>query len=237
MQGLRAKPAHIGQQRAVQLRHRLGGELRLARLSAGLTQRQVGRLAKVSQGFVSSVERGHQAASMAICARIAAACGNELAVRLYPIRTLALRDSGQLALVQGITARAAAAWHPRLEFPIGSGDLRAADLVLEGANEVIHIEVERSLVDLQAQLRAAQLKREALAERFDRPVRLVIAVPDRRSARNVVRSLGVAGSRALPVSSRTIWQAIRDGSTIGADGFLFVPAAPQRAGTNPNPTM
>jgi transcriptional regulator with XRE-family HTH domain len=223
MQGLRAKPAHIGQQRAVQLRHRFGGELRLARLTAGLTQRQLGRLAKVSQGFVSSVERGHRAASLAVCARMAAACGHQLAVRLYPSRSIPLRDSGQLALVESITARAATSWHARMEFPIGSGDLRAADLVLEGAREVIHIEVERSLVDLQAQLRAAQLKREALAQRFDRPVRLVIAVPDRRSARNLVRALVVAGSRALPISSRTIWQAIRDGSTLGADGFLFVP--------------
>jgi len=233
MQGLRAKPVHIGQQRAVQLRHRLGGELRLARISAGLTQRQVGRLANVSQGFVSSVERGHGAASLAICARMAAASGHELAVRLYPIRTIALRDSGQLALVQSITARAAATWHPRLEFPIGPGDLRAADLVLEGAHEVLHIEVERSLVDLQGQLRAAQLKREALAERFDRPVRSVIAVPDRRSARTVVRSLGVAGSRTLAVSSRAIWHAIRDGSPLGADGFLFVPAT-DRALSNGN---
>ena len=223
MRGMRAKPAHIGQQRAVRLRHRLGGELRLARLTAGLTQRQLGRLAKVSQGFVSSIERGHRAASLAVCARLAAACGHELAVRLYPIRTIPLRDTGQLAIVQSITARAATSWHARLEFPIGTGDLRAADLVLDGAHEVIHIEAERSLVDLQAQLRAAQLKREALAERFDRPVRLVIAVPDRRSARNLVRSLGVAGSRALPVSSRAIWQAIRDGSMLGADGFLFLP--------------
>jgi transcriptional regulator with XRE-family HTH domain len=222
MQGLRAKPAHIGQQRAAQLRHRLGGELRLARVTAGLTQRQVGRLAKVSQGFVSSVERGHRSASLAVCARLAAACGHELAVRLYPIRSIPLRDSGQLAIVQSITTQAAASWHPRLEFPIASGDLRAADLVLEGRNEVIHIEVERSLVDLQAQLRAAQLKREALAGRFDRPVRLVIAVPGRRSARNLVRSLGVVGTPTLPAHSRAIWQAIRNGSSLGADGFLFV---------------
>src|SRR4029077_21114972 len=140
-----------------------------------------GRLASVSQGFVSSVERGQRPASLACCARLAAACGHELAVRIYPLRSIRLRDSGQLGIVQTITAQAAASWHTRLELPIAAGDLRAADLVLEGADEVIHVEVERSLVDLQGQLRAAQLKREALVGRFDRPVRLVIAVPDRKS--------------------------------------------------------
>src|SRR5438445_13498770 len=102
MQGLRTKPAHIGQQRAAQLRYRLGGELRLARVTAGLTQRQVGRLARVSQSFVSSIERGQRTASLAVCARLAAACGHELGVRLYPIRSIPLRDSGQLLIVQSI---------------------------------------------------------------------------------------------------------------------------------------
>ena len=37
------------------------------------------------------------------------------------------------------------------------------------------IEIERSLVDFQAQLRAAESKRESLAARERRPVRLVIA--------------------------------------------------------------
>ncbi len=75
-------------------------------------------------------------------------------------------------------------WRPQLEVPVAPGDLRAADLLLASAIEIVHVEIERALVDLQAQLRAAQLKREAIAraQQAD-PVRLVIAVPDTRATR------------------------------------------------------
>ena len=71
-----------------------------------------------------------------------------------------LRDSGQLALAQTIAAAAHPSWRARLEVPVAPGDPRAADLVLTGPTEIIHIEIERALVDFQAQLRSAQLKRE-----------------------------------------------------------------------------
>jgi hypothetical protein len=35
-------------------------------------------------------------------------------------------------------------------------------------------------------------------------------------------------SRAFPIPSRTIWQAIRRGRPIGGDGILFVPRPARR---------
>ena len=92
---------------------------------------------------------------------------------------------------------------------MGNADLRAADIVLESDDEVVQIEVERTLVDLQAQLRAAQLKRESLAAEMERPVRLVIGVPDTRAVRARLAPYADLLARSLPVPTRSIWAALR----------------------------
>jgi transcriptional regulator with XRE-family HTH domain len=222
MRSLRAKPSDIGRARSRILAARFGAELRLARVTAGLTQRQLARLAKVSQQEVSRVERGSERSTLETRCRLAAACGTELGWRLYPSSSLGLRDSGQLGLAQAIVQNAHPRWTPALEVPVGEDDLRAADVVLESGDEVLHIEVERTLVDFQAQLRAAQLKRERLAARLRRPVRLVIAVPDTRAIRARLAPHADLIARTLPISSRAIWIAVRGLTALGGDGILFV---------------
>jgi len=154
--------------------------------------------------------------------RLAAASGHELGWRLYPVASIRLRDTGQLALAQAIVASAHPGWTVQLEVPVAHGDPRAADLVLSGPNGVVHIEIERILVDVQAQLRSGQLKRQVLAERLQRTVHFVLAVADTRA--NHARTGPVIDllARALPVASRDAWAAIRTGMSLGGDGILFV---------------
>lgn len=222
MRSLRAKPADIGRMRARLLADRFGTELRLARISAGLTQRRLAQRAGVSQQEVSRAERGSLRTTLETRCRLAAACGTELGWRLYPVATVGLRDSGQLDVAQAIVRVAHPRWAAGLEVPVNEGDLRAADLVLESDDEVVLIEVERTLVDFQAQLRAAQLKRDSLALRMGRPVRLVLAVPDTASVRARLAPYVDLIARSLPISSRTIWAALRGKSEVGGDGILFV---------------
>jgi transcriptional regulator with XRE-family HTH domain len=185
----RQRVLDIGHERARFLRTRYGEELRLARVGAGLTQSGLGRSAGVSQAFVSAVELGARTATLDIACRLAAGAGCELSLRLFPGRGVSLRDSGQLAMAEALVAVADPSWHAQLEVPVSSTDRRAADLVLEGPLEVLHIEIERRLVDFQAQLRSATLKRDALAARTTRPVRLILVIPDRRSSRQLVAVL------------------------------------------------
>jgi transcriptional regulator with XRE-family HTH domain len=220
---VRNRPADAGRTRARQLRQRFAAELRIARVAAGVSQSQLARRAGVSQSFVSAVERGARGASLDIAARLANACGCELGVRIFPGDGVSLRDSGQLTIAESLVAAASPLWHARLEQPVSSADRRAADLVLEGRSEVLHIEVERRLVDLQAHLRAATLKREALAARYQQPVRLILALPDRRSARSVVAQLAVLVARTLPVSSARIRRSLITGEPLGGDGILLWP--------------
>lgn len=191
-------------------------------MNAGLTQAQLGRRAGISQAQVTRAERGRLDISLEARCRLAAACGHELGWRLYPVATVRLRDSGQMALAQVITAAAHSSWLARLEVPIATGDARAADLLLTSASGLIHVEIERALVDFQAQLRSAQLKREALAAREATPMRLVIAVPDTRATRTRLAPFRQLVGTVLPASSREIWHAIRTGEALADDGILFV---------------
>lgn len=222
MRTSRPSSSPIRRQRARDLAIRFGSELRIARAGAGLTQIQVGRLAGCSQQQVSRAERGVVDVSLVTRCRVVAACGFELGWRLYPMRTVRLRDSGQLEIATAIGAAAHPSARIALEVPVAPRDLRAADVVITFPDEIVHVEIERSLVDLQGQLRAAQLKRQTLAEHEERPVRLVLAVPDTATARRAISDIGPLVERALPATSRTIWKAIRTGRALGADGLLFV---------------
>src|SRR6266545_4990405 len=154
-------------------------ELRIARLVAGLSQADVATRVRISQAQMSRIERGAVIPDLATAERLASAVGYRLVPKLIPDGGVRLRDSCQLDLARGIQGEAHSTWRVTLEAPIGpSPDRRAGDILLESPVEVVLIEIERSLADLQAQLRAAQLKRAALAERLDRVVRLIIAVPD-----------------------------------------------------------
>ncbi len=227
MRSFRGRRADVGQARSRHLASLFGRELRVARMTAGLSQTRLAQLAGVSQTEVSRAERGSGEIRLDARCRLAAACGHELGWRLYPVATLRLRDSGQLPLAQAITDAAHPGWRTRLEVPVAPDDRRAADLVLTSAVEILHIEIERALVDVQAQLRSAELKREALAARSDQPVRLVVAVPDTRSTRARLTPFAELLTRALPASSASTWRAIRTGKPLGADGILFV-RAPRR---------
>jgi hypothetical protein len=180
--------------------------------------------------MVSQAERGDPNLSLSSRCRLAAACGHELNWRLYPVAGVRLRDSGQLGVASVIVKASHASWHAQLEVSVAPGDPRAADLVLRRDTELVHVEIERSLVDAQAQMRRAHLKRDALAQRAERPVRLVIAVTDTPATRTRLAPFREILGRTFPISSRQIWYALRNGEPVGGDGILFV-RAPRTAPT------
>ena len=172
--------------------------------------------------MVAAAEAGDTGLSLAVRCRIAAATGHELALKLYPASSIPLRDSGQLKFAEAIAKAAVDPWRPRFEVLTGPGPMQATDVLLECADEIVHIEIERALVDFQAQLRAAEIKRTSLAGNDPRPVRLVIAVPARPATRRAIAEHASVINRALPVSSRSIWLALRAGRPIGGDGLLLM---------------
>src|SRR5688572_27213271 len=136
MRAFKSRAASVGRERCRYVAQRFGQELRLARMVAGLTQAQVAALADVSQPVVSNAERGHTDISLEVRCRLTAACGYELGLKLYPVATVSLRDSGQLAIAQAIAGAAHPRWTAALEHPVAPGDLRAADLLLGTPEEI-----------------------------------------------------------------------------------------------------
>lgn len=216
-------PAHASRDAVIA---RLSREVLAARSVAGLTQREVARRAGISQSMVAHVEVGRAIPSLDVLRRIAAAMGHDLSIRLFPGGGIRLRDSGQLVVAERIRREASPRWRVRLEVPVAPPpDRRAADMVLELTDELVLLEVERALLDLQAQLRAAQLKRTALAETSGRRARLVLAIPDSRRNRLVVAAHEGPIMAALPISSRRLWACLRSGEPLGGDGLLWVRSA------------
>ncbi|MBA3689757.1 MAG: helix-turn-helix transcriptional regulator [Chloroflexi bacterium] len=216
-------PRFVFGPRADDLTSRFARELVAARATAGLTQRQLARRAKISQSFVSQAERGQKVPSLVVMHRLASATGHDLAIRLYPADGVRLRDSGQLRVAELIRGALHTAARVRLEVPVAPApDRRAADMVLQTTTEGVQVEIERALLDFQAQLRAAQLKRSGMADQLGRAVRLVIAVPDTRRNRAVVDNHRVIVESALPIPSRRIWSSLRSGDRVGGDGLLWV---------------
>jgi transcriptional regulator with XRE-family HTH domain len=198
-------------------------EFRVAASTSGLTQRQIALRAHIDQSLVSRIQRGLVVPSLEMAERLSNATGHRFSIRLLPAQGPRLRDTGQMRFAEAIRTQAHPRWKVLLEVPVApSPDQRAADLVLMQAQHAIHIEIERWLRDFQAQLRRGQLKRLALGERLERPMRFVLAVADSRSSRSVLAQHAAIVQAALPMNPRHVWAAIRSGETLAHDGLLFV---------------
>lgn len=78
----------------------IGVQIRVARLAAGLSQRELGRLAQRSHTMIGRIERGATPTiDLRLIAVIGAVLGLHLAVRLYPAGD-AVRDRAHLGLLE-----------------------------------------------------------------------------------------------------------------------------------------
>jgi hypothetical protein len=94
--------------------------------------------------------------------------------------------------------------------------------VLTSPGEVIHIEIERNLADLQAQLRSGMLKRDDIARRYPVPVRFVLAIPDTTRLRRMLDGQAQLVSTVLPRTPRDVFVALRSGKPLGGYGVVWI---------------
>ncbi len=198
----------------------LGQEVVLARTGLGLTRGAAARLARVSPNTQRRVEEGDPRTTLMTACRVADALGLKVWVRAFPARTPSLRDTGQLRIAEWLRSTAHPSFRVLLELGLGNG--RAIDTVLLGATEIVAMEIERLLSDLQAQYRSAAAKRDEVATRHQRPVRLVLVVEDTRRNRAAAREHLALIRAMLPAGSREVLAALRNGQPLGRDGLLWV---------------
>jgi transcriptional regulator with XRE-family HTH domain len=136
----------------------LGNDLRTGRHIRNLTLRQLAASIGVSASAICRRELGQARMSGEQLAVHAAALGLRLSVKLWPVGG-GIRDAGQARYIAAFVARIGRAWNITLEAPIPiAGDLRAVDVLLAAGSIRIAVEVVTRLADLQAQVRAAELK-------------------------------------------------------------------------------
>jgi transcriptional regulator with XRE-family HTH domain len=197
---------------------RVGQELRVARVLAGMTQRQVAARIGGSASQVSRVEHGLiRGFTLEQLHRHSAVVGLKPYLNLYPSVARPL-DRAQLALFARFRGRIGHEWSVRLEVPMPlAGDLRAADAVLAMPGSRIVVEVITRLADFQAQLRSARRKvRDLDADR------LVLVVGATETNRRAIRDAGVAVEEAFPFRTKAAMRRLARGEDPGGDSLILL---------------
>lgn len=195
----------------------LSDELREARRMRGLAQREVGRALGVSRMRVSRVERRRvRSVTLEYLARHAAVVGPRSVVKLYPIGG-ALRDSAQGRYIARFVERIGHLWRVQLDLPIPvPGDLRAIDVYLSGAC-TIAVEVITRLTDLQALLRAAQLKQRDIGA-----TRLILVVAGTRANRRALDEARATLLATFDLDTRRTMAKLVAGEDPGRDAIVVL---------------
>jgi predicted XRE-type DNA-binding protein len=202
------------------LARQIGDQLRAARRAIGASQAQVAAAIGVSQSEVSRRERAHLRGVFGEALSIhAAAVGLKLAVNLWPIGG-AIRDAAQVRYVGAFVARVGRAWRVTLEAPMAiAGDLRAVDVLLAAGQIRIAVEVITQLTDVQAQVRAAQLKARDLGA-----TRLVIVLAGTHANRSALAAASTSLASSFDLDTRRVMRALAAGRDPGRDGIVVIDA-------------
>lgn len=214
----RTSPVQDAIHQGAWVRMTVGRELRIGRVTAGKTQREVGNAVGRSASNISRVERGAVAkVSVVDLMAIAAAVGLRLWVRVVPggRRTL---DAAQLALIEAFNRRLHASWKRELEavVPI-AGDLRAADELIRNDACSCTVEAITRIADLQGQLRPAKAKQRDL-----QADRLILLVKGSHANRRILHEAGPMVRQAFPIATRDALSALGDGEDPGGDCLIVM---------------
>jgi hypothetical protein len=159
---------------------------------------------------------------------VASVVGLKLVVQSFPVLDR-LRDGPQLRLLGALAARLprGTPWQTEVPMPI-PGDLRALDGMIALPGCRIAVEAWTRLADLQAQIRAAELKR-----RDARADRLVILLADTPYNRAALDASERVLRPSLPLRTRDIMSALGKGRDPGGDGIALL--SPLSSGRRQSP--
>ncbi|HTS14697.1 MAG TPA: helix-turn-helix transcriptional regulator [Candidatus Sulfotelmatobacter sp.] len=196
----------------------LGQELRVARLTVGLTLAQVARAAGVTGQQVGRLERGQLRRFDAVTlARAMAAVGLDLAIRAYP-GGVPIHDAGHIGLLGRLRERLAPAWRWHVEVPVTDPpDQRSWDALAATGRFVLAFEAETRLDDVQAQVRRILAKYSE-----GRADRVIIVLADTRHNRAVPREARPLLRADFPLDTRIVMAALRQGRDPGANGIVLL---------------
>lgn len=204
------------EQRARRVLVDLGRDLHAARVSRGLSQASVASAAGLIQAQVSRIERSvYPSVTVDALARLAAAVGLELSLRLYP-GGQPLRDKAHIALLDQFRRALGPDWTWAAEVPLPiPGDKRAWDRLATRPGVAIGVEGETRPTDMQELGR-----RLALKKRDGGVDRMILVLADTEWCRRIVRLNDLED--AFPVPGRIALKALAAGRDPGGDAIVLI---------------
>lgn len=215
----------MGGEQGRRLVARIGSEFATLRLNAGLSQDEVSAAAGISRPKYGRIERGRSPqVAVASVARVAAALGLEVSLRLYPIGD-PVRDAGHAALLERLRLRCHATLRWRTEVPLPrAGDLRAWDAMISGfpmpvGREGVRgaVEAETRPIDVQALDRKLALK-----ERDGGAHWLILLLADTRHNRAFLHGPGASLRARFPLDGRRAVELLTAGVDPGANSIVLL---------------
>lgn len=202
---------------AIRARYRIGSEIRMARLAAGLRQADVAARAGHDPSWLSRVERGiGPGVSVEDLVVVGAAVGIRVWIAAYPGGGR-LHDAPQLQLLRRLRVLVGEAWTWAYEVPVPlAHDLRAADAVLRRYDLTVMVEAFTRLADAQAQLRSVALKARDMGV-----PRTVIVLSATHANRRAVAEAAEVVRTDYPISGRAMLRSLRAGEDPGGSGIVF----------------
>jgi len=214
----RERPGDRGKRRGERLLLEILDEARNARLSSGLTQKDVGRALGISAGRVSLMERGkYGSVPFVVVAKFLSVTGLELAARAYPVGG-GLRDVAQVRLIDRLRARVSpeVRWQTEVPIPI-AGDLRAWDAVLRIGSVSIGVDAETRLRDFQ------EIDRRLMLKTRDSGVDLaILLIAASRTNRLTLREVGGVAKINYPVSSSEALASLAAGKSPAGNAIVML---------------
>ena len=134
--------------RAARIREDLAGQLVRFCDDAGVTQRALAAASGVPQAYISRILAGETRPSLETYARITAALGADLTVRIYPNTGPGIRDRHQARILEALLSILHPRWHPFTEVVVRRPSRGWIDAVLHDPRADLLVATE-----LQSELR------------------------------------------------------------------------------------
>jgi transcriptional regulator with XRE-family HTH domain len=214
----RQRPDERGREIARTIAIRIGGEIRRARIAAGLSLRAAADAVGLSHSVFSRLERG--SFSNVTVVQLSLACtavGLDFSAAAHPGGD-PVRDAGHLRLLSRVRAVLPAGTRWRSEVPIAiPGDRRGIDGVAWLDPRPTGLEAETRLGDLQA------LERRTLQKQRDAGLTvLILVIADTRHNRRVLAVHREALRSGFPLDGRAMITHLKRGSTPPANGLVLL---------------
>jgi transcriptional regulator with XRE-family HTH domain len=207
---------------AERIRRDLGETLRTMREDAGLSVGRVASISGVSKSHLHDIEAGRVDASHEVTARVAAALGGTLAVRIYPGTGPLVRDHISAAMIGALLRSLHQSWRPTPEVAVHRPVRGVIDLVLEGPDPpIVACEAQSELRRLEQQVRWFRAKAEALGEARGAEVARLVLLRNTARTRAIASEFESFLAAAYPTRCEDILAALAGGTPLPGDGIIW----------------